>query len=89
MSDLLKPVLPAISEADKYRAAYHLVFNAQQKWKQNEIRDNPGSRFCKEFWSDVATFAENPENITVLTEFVHPPIKNELKVEVAPPTNPS
>lgn len=89
MSDLLKPVLPAISEPDKYRAAYHLVFNAQQKWKQNEIRDNPGSRFCKEFWGEVAAFAEDANNLTVLTEFIHPPIKNELKVEEQKPVNPS
>lgn len=81
MSDLLKPVLPSIAKSDRYKAAYHLVFNAQEKWKQSEIRDNPHSRFCREFFEQVALFAEDANNLTVLTEYIHPPIKNELKVE--------
>ncbi len=89
MSDLLKPILPTISEGDKFKAAYHLVFNAQEKWRQNEIKTNPDSRFCKSFWGEVAAFAENPENLTVLTEFIRPPIKNELKVEEPKLTNPA
>ena len=74
--------------AQKYQAARAVLLKSKPKYKQNEINNTPESPLNDSFWREVAEFAEDGKNLSVLEDcFVQapPPIKNELK---SPDTQP-
>lgn len=82
MSQHLNKTPISLTMAQKYQAARSVLLKSKPKYKQNEINNNPQSRFNDDFWREVAAFAEEPKNLSVLEDcFVQtqPAINNELK----------